>query len=427
MYLKGSKWSMNRRRRPVNWFRVVFLGLLALALFYVNQVVVPEIPPIGQPTVTPTRSAESYVTEAEAYFQDGKLLQAIEAYEQAIRSNPTDATLYIALARVQVFAGQYSEAHKNADYAILRQPDNSMAHALRAWALDYEGDYLNAEASVKRALELDPNNGVAHAYYAEILVDSYLAGTGPLNSIERAAEASRTALALAPNTIEAHQARGYVLEVTANYEEAIREYQAAISINGNIPSLYLALGRNYRALGIYDQAVDAFTRADALNPADPTPNLLTARTYATIGEYAKAVQYAEQAVKDSPADPRLRGALGVMYYKNAQFPEAVRELSLAVNGGTTEDGQKITGLTLVSNDLRLAEYYYTYGLALARTLRCGEALPVAQLIQATIPGDEIAMANAQEIIKVCEQNLNVTPSPTVEVLPTETATVTPTP
>lgn len=425
MYLKGSKWSMNRRRRPVNWFRVVFLGLLTLALFYVNQVVVPEIPPIGQPTETPTRSAESYVTEAETYFEQGKLGQAIDAYQEAIHSNPGDATTYIALARVQVFAGQYQEAHKNADYAILREPENSMAHAVRAWALDYEGNYLAAEASVKRALELDPNNGVAHAYYAEILVDSYLAGTGSLNAIERAAEASRTALTLAPNTIEAHQARGYVLEVTANYEEAIREYQAAININGNIPSLHLALGRNYRALGIYDQAVEAFTRANALNPTDPTPNLLIARTYATIGEYAKAVQYAEQAVKDSPTDPRLRGALGVMYYKNLQWPEAIQELNLAINGGTTEEGQKVKGLALVSNDIRLAEYYYTYGLALARTSRCGEALPVAQLIQATIPGDEIAVSNAQEIVKICQQSLNVTPSPTLEEIPT--ATVTPAP
>lgn len=425
MYLKGSKWSMNRRRKPINWFRVVFLGLLVLALFYVNQVVVPEIPPIGQPTATPTRSAESYVTEAETYFEQGKLRQAIDAYQEAIHSNPSDAATYIALARVQVFAGEYQEAHKNADYAILREPENSMAHAIRAWALDYEGDYLAAEASIKRALELDPNNGAAHAYYAEILVDAYLAGTGPLNAIERAAEASRTALTLAPNTIEAHQARGYVLEVTANYEEAIREYQTAISINGNIPGLHLALGRNYRALGIYDQAVEAFTRANALNPTDPTPNLLIARTYATIGEYAKAVQYAEQAVKDSPTDPRLRGALGVMYYKNLQWPEAIQELTLAINGGMTEDGQKIKGLTLVSNDIRLAEYYYTYGLALARTSRCGEALPVAQLIQATIPGDEIAISNAQEIVKICQQSLNVTPTPTLEEIPT--ATVTPAP
>lgn len=418
---------MNRRRRPVNWFRIIFLSLLIAAMVYVNQVVIPDLPIPGQPTATITREPESYVAEAEQLFDQGKLLQSIEIYKDAVHAGPDNASVYVALARAQVFAGQYREAQQNAENAILIETNNSMAHAVRAWALEYQGDYLAAEAAVKRALELDPNNGMAHAYYAEILVDAYLAGTGPLDAIPRAAEASRTALSLAPNTLEAHSARGYVLEVTANYEEAIREYQAAIAVNENIPSLHLALGRNYRALGVYDQAVESFTRANALNPSDPTPDLLIARTYATIGEYAKAVQFAEGAVRDSPTDPRLRGALGVMYYKNLQWPEAIKELSLAINGGTTDDGQNISGLRLVSNDIRIAEYYYTFGLALARSQRCGDALPVAQNILATIPADDIAAANANEVINICQQSLTITPSPTVETSAPETETATPTP
>mgnify|MGYP003342180376 CR=1 FL=1 len=44
------------------------------------------------------------------------------------------------------------------------------------------------------------------------------------------------------------------------YEEAIREFQAAINLNGNIPDLHLRLGLNYLNLGISDQAVAEFTR-----------------------------------------------------------------------------------------------------------------------------------------------------------------------
>ena len=169
------------------------------------------------------------------------------------------------------------------------------AHAVRAWALDFQGETLEAEASIKRALELDPNNALAHAYYAEILVDSFYSGTGAVGAIEKAIEESKVAIALAPDTLETHRARGYVLEATGNYEEAIREYEAAIAINPNIADLHLRLGSNYRTLGIYDKAVEEFTRANALNPEDPTPDLFISRTYATIGEYAKAMQYAESA------------------------------------------------------------------------------------------------------------------------------------
>jgi len=73
---------------------------------------------------------------------------------------------------------------------------------------------------------------------------------------------------------------------SSNYEEAIREYEAAIAINPNLADLHLALGRNYRVLDIYDKAVEEFTRADALNPGDPTPDLYISRTYATLGQYA---------------------------------------------------------------------------------------------------------------------------------------------
>jgi tetratricopeptide (TPR) repeat protein len=401
---------MNRRRKRPNWFRIILFSLLALGGIYIDAYIVPNQPPIGVPTATPTRPPESYITEAEELFKQGKLLQSIDTYKQAVSVDPSNPAIHIALARVQVFAGYYDDAVISAEDALLLNPNNSMAHAVRAWALDFKGNYLEAEASIKRALELDPNNALAHAYYVEILIDSYLNGSGGFNGVEKAIEESKVAIALAPDALETHRARGYVYEVTANYEEAVREYQAAIEINPNIADLHLSLGRNYRALGIYDQAVEEFTRANALNPSDPTPDLLISRTYATVGEYAKAMQYAETAVNDNPADANLHGNLGVMYYRNVLWPDAAEQLSLAVNGGLTKDGVKVEGLQLVPN-ARIAEYYYTYGLALARLNRCGEALPIAQAVQARVPADEIAVANAAEIIKICQQNLNATPLP----------------
>jgi tetratricopeptide (TPR) repeat protein len=219
------------------------------------------------------------------------------------------------------------------------------------------------------------------------------------------------ALALAPDSLEARRARGYILEATGNYEEAIRQYQDAIALNPNIPDLHLALGRNYRFLGIYDQAIEEFSRANALNPEDPTPDLFISRTYATFGEYAKAMQYAESAVQNNPADPNLRGNLGVMYYRNLYWPESVTELGYVVNGGLTDKGDRIDAINLVPDAPRIAEYYYTYGLGLARLNRCGEALKIAQTLLARIPSDELAVENANEVINRCQRNLIETPVP----------------
>ncbi len=426
MYLRRkTKWSMTRKHYKVNWFVVSILLILIAIMVYVDRVIVPTIPPPFVPSPTTTRSPESFVTEAEAMFKDGKLLQAIDLYKQAVSANPNDDVVYVAMARVQVFAGLYEDALDSAEKALLLNANNSQAHAVRAWALDFLGDILGAEAAIKRSLELDPNNGIAHAYYAEILVDSYLSGSGTFDGITKAAEESKVALALAPNTVEAHRARGYVLEATANYEEAIAEFQAAIEINENIPDLHLALGRNYRALAVYDLAVEEFTRANALNPSDPEPDRLISRIYASIGEFAKAAQYAESAVNDAPADASLRGNYGVMLYRNVDWVEAAAQLGLAINGGKTENGDSIQPIPLTT-DTRIAEYYFTYGLALARLNRCGEALQVAQLLLGRVPADEIAVANAYETISICEQNMSVTAVPT-QAAPTVTATSTPAP
>ncbi len=149
---------------------------------------------------------------------------------------------------------------------------------------------------------------------------------------------------------------------------------------------------------------------------------MISRTYGTTGEYEKALQYAETAVKDGPTEPRYRGNYGVMFYRNFKYAEAVQQLSLAVNGGKTEDGFPIKPMAL-NDDPRIGEFYFTYGLALARTNQCGQALPIAQTLQTKFPEDDIVLEAASSIIQICQENLD---NPAVDTaVPTGEATTLP--
>jgi tetratricopeptide (TPR) repeat protein len=400
---------MTRRRKRPNLFGWTVFGLVVLFGYYFNQVYLPAQPNPFEATPTATRSPESFATEAELLFEDGKLLQSIEAYQEAINASPQNPALYIAIARVQVWAGQYEEAQANAENALLLNPENSVAHAVRAWALDFQGPDKNADAmeSIQKAVELDPNNALAHAYYAEILIDS-----GSFENFDRAAEESRVAATLDPALLEARRARAYVLSTLGsegnNYELAIQEYRAAIEINPNIAILHMELGQNLRILQVYEDAIKEFTLANTLNPTDPEPDRLISRTYATMGDYAKALQYAETAVKDRPMEAGLRGNWGIMFFRNFLYEDAAEQLALAVNGGQNEEGFPIKGIPL-SNDLRIAEYYYTYGLALAYTNQCGKALQIVQEVQSKVRLDELSMEVVNEAvnrtIEICQENL----------------------
>jgi len=101
----------------------------------------------------------------------------------------------------------------------------------------------------------------------------------------------------------------------------------------------------------------------------------------------------------------------VMYYRNLLWAEAIDQLRLAVDGGVSPEGDAIEGIPL-SNDIRVAEYYYTFALALARTGQCGDALQIAQEIQAKIPADENAQFAASETIRICQENLDNPPAST---------------
>lgn len=411
MYLKGSKYNLQRRRRlrRTNPALVALLLSLIAMLCYFNQFVVPEVSGAVQATATPTANAEALVSLAEQQFQDGNLFLAISTYNQAILADPTNAGLHTDLARVQVLAGQYEVAETSARNGLILSPNSARAHAVLGWVLTFLNRPVDAERELVEALTLDPDLPEAHAYYAELLVN--------LEQYERAGDSSRRALELDPNSLDVLRARAYVLEVTGNYQEASEQYRAALSRNDRIPSLHLGLGRTLWSLGLTDEAVDEFNLADALNPADPLPDSYIARIYLQIGEFAKAVQFAKKAAEDDPANARRYGAWGVALYRNQQYSEAADAFALAIHGGLNANNQPVQGLPL---DYDVAEYYTLYGLALARANRCSEALPIFQAIIAGLPADEISQVNAQAGIDLCGAQVGVTPTATPDPAATPT-------
>ncbi|OGN73648.1 MAG: hypothetical protein A2X25_14905 [Chloroflexi bacterium GWB2_49_20] len=415
---------MNKRRKQIHPFRILFLLILIAIAIYFNQVVIPTIPTPFVATPTATRLPESYLSEAEGLFSDGKLLQAISVYQEAISIQPNNPANYLALARVQIFAGQYDAALTNAENSLLLSNNSSMAYAIRGWALTKKGDFPSAETAILKAINIDANNGQAHAYYAELLGEMYLADTGPFGALDLAIEESRVATSLAGNTIEANIARGFILEITDNREQAVQAYLAAININPNIPEIHLALGRIYKVLGAIGNAIDEYTLANTLNPSDPIPDLYTSRAYAAYGDFAKAIQSAELAVSNAPTDAYMIGNLGLMLYRNFEWPDSVTQFSLAINGGSTADGQVIEPVNLTGDDLYITQYFYTYALVLAYTDHCSEVLDVAKTILEKVVNDEDAIYNANEALRLCENSL-LTPSPTTAPILTPQATPTP--
>lgn len=401
MYLKGSKYSYNARRHRSSPLRVFILASLIIAGLFFSTRVMPTMDTPFIDTATPTTPPESFINEADRLFDEGRLSRAIELYEQAIDSDPKNISTYISLARAQVFYGDYAGAQQNAENAILLNGNNAVAHALRGWAIGKLGNYLDAQTAFDRAREIDPNYALTYAYETEVLVDQINAGEDRLDTLDQATEDSRTALSLGNNLMETHRARGQLLEITGNYEDAITEFQIAIAISPNLADLYLSLGSVYRAAGGLDtEAITAFERARSLDPYNALAPYYISRTYSGNGEYAKAIQQAQDAIELDPTNTTYYWNLGTQYYRNGAYGNALRYFELAIQGGVADDGTVIEGIPL-SYANRVSELYYMYGLLLARSGQCQEATEIVRMLTQDVPDDATAVINAEYMTEIC--------------------------
>jgi tetratricopeptide (TPR) repeat protein len=92
--------------------------------------------------------------------------------------------------------------------------------------------------------------------------------------------------------------RGKLLHQEHQYQEAIREYQAALKLDDQNPFVHNALGLAYAALGNFREALKAFGVALQINPdlTDVYNNMGMA--YAEMGQKEKAFEAFSRAVRN---------------------------------------------------------------------------------------------------------------------------------
>jgi len=435
--------------RILLWIALIIIGIWVLKGLWRGQIVSPFIA-----TPTPTRMSESYIAEAQAYFDAGKLdapanesqesnvpliNDAIDAYMAALELDPENADAWAELARIQTYSSsmlrndterraRLEEALASANNAVELDPDNSTFHAIRAFTIDWlafnptttteerESLLVEAEREASRAFQLDPENALALAYYAEVLADQ--------QRWLQAEKYAAQAVELNPNSMDTHRVYGYVLETLAQYNSAIQQYQEAAKIAPNMTFLYVRIGQNFRE-GIRnpDRALEYFDKAANINAQlgvqNPLPYIEIAKTYTQQGQFFAAGINAEKALSFDPTNAHTYGQLGLIYRRARNYEGANLLLKCAVIGCSAEENEMgevdVEGLPLTS--LSVAYYYVEYGTNLAFLSRpnenyCAEALSILAQVRAARSDDQLLMSIVEDSEGICRQLENNTVLPT---------------
>jgi tetratricopeptide (TPR) repeat protein len=300
---------------------VVLVVLLGIRVGYL-EVEVPSLAERFGPTPTPTRPAVLYIADGDAYFAEGKLKEAVDAYERAIQIEPGNDIAYIRQSRLLIYTGDTARAVERAAQAVLLNPTSPENLAYYCRALDWEAQYGAAFDACSCAIELAPDYAEGYAFLAEVYADQ-----GDWFSARATAQ---QAIDTNFQSLDAHHNMGYVLEIQGRYREAVDFYENAITLAPNLAPLYVAAGRSYYWLGDFESATDRFKEAIKLSPTDPEAYDRLGWTYHTNGQYTQAIDALEQSIGVDPTYDRAWGHLGLVYYTRQNFETAIELLPKAI-------------------------------------------------------------------------------------------------
>jgi len=455
----GKTFNLHPVKSRSNPYRILlWLCLIVAAVWLLLQLNRGTVQSPFNPTPTATRSPQSYILAAQAYFAAGKLddpasdQDAIGAYQQALRIDPGNASIWAELARIQTYSSstlstdqerrdRLQEALDSIEKGVELAPEDSTVAAIHAFVLDWnassnlisaeerEAFLAQAETAANRAYLLDPANALALAFYAEVLLDQ--------EKWDQAKQYASQAVELAPDSMDTHRVLATVLEAWGYYRDAIDEYGKASQITPNLTFLYLRIGLGYRQLAykqnqLYNTALEYFEKAATINEQlgikDPYPYIAIAKTYAQQGEFFIASRNAEKALSFDAANADTYGQLGMIYVQARNYETALPTLRCAVDGCTVEENETAKLLmengTLEANtavkplpltNLNVAYYYVRYGSVLAYLSTpengyCSHSFQLMTQLRLTFPDDPVLMQNVEDNEATC-RSLMGTPSP----------------
>ncbi len=215
-----------------------------------------------------------------------ELVERIDAdARRAVALDPTEATAYATLARLDLFRGRFADARATLDRALQINPNDLVVLHYSAMAAFLRDEHADAVRAARRAIELDPKNPAPH-----------------------------TPLAMA-------------LRALGNVDAAAKEYEAMIEAAPTASIGYVGLARTRTASGDPEQVLEPLRLAEQFLEDARNFRVDAACSYASVGAHADAerlIAEFERSVAGYHLDPGLMAMASLALGKHDRAREQVR-------------------------------------------------------------------------------------------------------
>lgn len=378
---------------------------------------------------------------AELYRISGRIREAVEEAENALKTNPNDLNARRVLAHI--YTQEIGEPQSNhIDEGIARRAIDQYKQITDKDPKDIESlimlgrldrlvnNSVDAEAAFRQALQVDPDNedavtGLASIYgdrndpkHAAELLQKLTAKTPTprayvslasyyeqMRDYGKAADAYSRALDLDPSRVELKAAMATDEAEAGRFDDALKTFQELADASPQETMPLLSMAQIYRSQRNFDQAQQALDRAKAIDANNLDVRLEQARLLDAEGKTVDAITVLRGVIDDmgkreSGVQPSARAelldSLGALYRTDQQFDRAV---------DTFRQAAALNGSAENREDAQIVETYRAkkdYAKALAETDAAIKKFPndrTLQQIRAEVLSDQGKFDEAVAVLK----------------------------
>ncbi len=284
--LDGAQASLDEALKATADLPEALIGQAQLA--YMRQDAARAMRLVDQVLANHPRQPDAWEMKAQMLVLAGKADEALAAYGEAAKANPSNLALDLAAAELLMEAKRFGEARKRIDAVRARAPDYAPGRHLEAqWHFiqrDYDKTLEVAQAARKRA-----------------------PGFAPLVQL----------IAMT------HLVRGNPNQAEEELRGLVQAHPQHLGVRRLYATTLLRQGKAKAALDVIGPVLEKL-------PDDPAWLRLSADAYAATRDYARAMQALERAAKVTPGDPIVQAQVGLLRLAGGDATRGLRELEGAV-------------------------------------------------------------------------------------------------
>jgi len=202
------------------------------------------------------KTARQWFNEGYTLADSQRYLEAVTAYDEAIKLQPNEGTFYINKGFALRNLRKYEEALKTYNEAIRQDPNNAQAYNNKGTVLALLQRHAEAVAAFDKAIHLEPKEATAYynkglALYAQ-------------NKFVEAIAAFDVAIKYKSNYPEAYYNKGNALFNVQRYDEAVKAYETTIKLKSDYIAAYVNKSYAFDQLGRKQEAQQAYEQAKQL-------------------------------------------------------------------------------------------------------------------------------------------------------------------